>query len=90
MPYNKYGYNSTNPPVINCGRGCDSDEMGVMEACIMDEFGEDAYFGRNIGNDTCLKEYGALLRHRVEQLFPVEQLENLCTEQRSKRPTGKF
>lgn len=90
MPYNKFGYNSTNPPVINCGWGCDPDEMRVMEACIMDKFSKDTFFGRNIGSDNCLEEYAALIRHRVEELFPVEQLEQSCTEQKRKRPTGKF
>lgn len=90
MPYNKYGYNSTNPSSINCGWGCNPVEMGVMEACIRDKFSKDTFFGRNIGNDTCLKEYAALLRHRVEGLFPVEELEGLCTRQKTTRPTGEF
>lgn len=64
--------------------------MGVMEACIRDKFSKDTFFGRNIGNDTCLKEYAALLRHRVEGLFPVEELEGLCTRQKTTRPTGEF
>lgn len=89
MPYNKYGYNSTNPPVINCGWGCDRDEMEVMETCVMDKFSKHAFYGPSFGNDTCLKEYGALLRFRVEELFPVEELGSLCTEEKPKKPTGE-
>lgn len=90
LPYNRYGYSSTYPPTVSCNWGCDDDEMGIMEACTMDKFSGDIYSGRNMGSHSCFEEYACLLRHRVEELFPVEQLKNLCTEHNPKQPTGKF
>lgn len=90
LPYNAYGYNLTDPPKIDCYRGCDPKQIGPADACIMDKFSTDIYSGRNVGSDTCLEDYAVLIRHRVEELFPVEQLKKLCTNREFRKPTGNF
>lgn len=89
LPYNETGYNSTNPPYVDCNRGCDSNLMMLTDACVKDKFSTEIYSGRNLGLKTCLGDLAALLRHRVEKLFPVEQLKSLCNEQKPKQPTGE-
>lgn len=89
LPYNKHGYNQTNPPFIDCEWGCESFVMKPTDACVLDKFSENVYFGKNIGPTTCFSEYAALLRHRVEEFFPVDLLNSLCVDRQQQQPTGK-
>lgn len=86
--FNRYGYNLTNPPFIDCNWGCDSNGMSLTDACVIDRFGAEIYSGRNVGTYTCLEGYAALLRHRVEEFFPIEILNNLCIDRKPHQRTG--
>lgn len=90
LPYNRHGYNSTNPPIVHCDKGCDLYELESSDACVMDAFEAGIYSGQNFGTHTCLEDYAALLRHRTEKLFPVELLSSLCVDRKPRMATGKL
>lgn len=88
LPYNRNGYNLTNPPIVDCDLDCDLYGMDSTDACVRDEFDAGIYSGRNFGNHTCLEDYAAFVRHRVEKLFPVEILSRLCIDRKPQQLTG--
>lgn len=89
-PFNPNGYNKTHPAVINCEKGCKSSSTYSTELCLKDNFGQDEYNVQNNGTLTCVHDYAALIRHRVEKLFPIELMNNLCVDRYSKESTGEF
>lgn len=89
-PFNSNGYNKSNPAVIDCEKGCKSNRTYPMELCLKDNFSQDEYDVQNNGSLTCVHDYAALIRHRVETLFPIELMNNLCVERYSRETTGKF
>lgn len=91
LPYNSHGYNKTNPGVIDCGKGCKENRTFPIELCLKDQFSEDEYDVKNDnGTLTCVEDYAALLRHRVEKLFPIELLNTLCVDRFPRELTGNF
>lgn len=88
LPYNELGYNSTNPPAIDCQPDCVGSRLFLGDVCLIDTFTERSYYSNDIGSLTCIIEYGALIRHRIERLFPVELLNSLCVDRKSRVPTG--
>lgn len=88
LPYNRYGYNLTNPPIVECDLDCDLYGMDSTDACVRDEFDAGIYSGQNFGTQTCLEDYAAFLRHRVEKLFPIELLSSLCIDRKPQQSTG--
>lgn len=88
LPYNATGYSLTNPPVIDCQPDCEGSRLFLDDVCLKDTFSTQDYYSNNIGASTCAVDYGALIRHRTEGLFPVELLNNLCIDQKPQQPTG--
>lgn len=88
LPYNPHGYNSTNPPVIDCQPDCETGRMFSGDFCLMDKFSVRSYYSNGIGASACMIDYATLVRHRVEKLFPVELLGSLCIDRESHVPTG--
>lgn len=123
QPYNEYGYNQTNPGILQCDSGCEKpypetycksvcrqyrDERNCMRAqcnryeldqhsyCVTDAFGSNKYNHKDIidGKDPtavpafpCVSDYVGLVRHRVENIFPVALLDKLC-DRRPRKRTG--
>lgn len=76
--YNRNGYNKTIPATLDCEKGCNSNW------CLIDDFG-DTY---GVPPWSCPNDYALFLRHRVEQMFPVELLNDLCVNE--PEATGTF
>lgn len=95
IPYNQYGYSNSNPGISMCERGCNKPtsqtiiEQFFWGVCVVDEFGSDIYRDIHPKRD-CSEEYALLVRHRVEQMFPAELLNSLCTDEKQSKPSGKF
>lgn len=76
-PYNSIIYNA-----VECRKNCWSN------ICLNDPYSKDQYDGINIYRlDTCAKSYAALVRHRVEEMYPVAFIEKFCDVKQT--PTGK-
>lgn len=90
LPYNPNGYNETNPGEINCKKGCDLDRT-PNEFCLEDKFSNN-FLECSIKNGTsvCMEDYGKLIRHQVEKLFPIALLDKLCADRKPKIPTGNI
>lgn len=88
-PYNEYGYNETNSGILECDKNCEKPYFDASSVCLMDEYNVDSYYIPNYMHFTCMENYGLLVRHRVEQVFPVTLLNKLCKET-PKKPTGIF
>lgn len=86
LPFNEFGYNQTNPGAIDCVKAR-KDQMEI----IADTYGSNAYYvGIDEYTTTCIIDYVSLVRHRIEALFPVEQLKKMCVNRAPKKPTGNF
>lgn len=88
MPYNPNGYNKTNPGAIDCDKGCKWNKL-----CLKDEFSSEEFYVKITKDDKsmkCVHDYAALIRYRVEQLFPIELMSKLCIDQKSKQITGEI
>lgn len=90
LPYNPLGYNKTDPGAIECEKGCKANRTFPIELCLKDQFSDDEYDVKNNGTPTCVEDYAALLRHRVEKLFPIELMNNLCVDRFPSQLTGNF
>lgn len=66
-PFNRNGYNRT--AYLQCGKGCDGND------CLIDEFSAEKYT-RSL--DNCEIGYLQYLRHSVEELFPLDILNETC------------
>lgn len=88
--YNPNGYNQTSPGEIDCKKGCELDHA-PNEYCLEDKFSNNS-FECTIkgGKSVCVEDYGKLIRHRVEKLFPVDLLDKLCSDRKPKIPTGNI
>lgn len=78
-PYNANGY--TNSIFLNCERGCMPIDSDSKAECIKDNFSSSQYFASNYEQSECLKDYASLIRQRVEQMFPIQilnNIENMC------------
>lgn len=90
QPYNPHGYNRTNSRVIDCERDCSVERPNSENSlCLKDAFNEDDYYVANYLHPVCIVDYAALLRHRVEQLFPTEIMNKMC-DRKPPKPTGKI
>lgn len=85
MPFNAKGYNRTNPGAIDCAREPDGTQSNAF--WLRDEFGTDEYWV-NKEDSTCVEDYVALVRHRVEEIFPVDLLNKVCVDPKPNIPTG--
>lgn len=90
LPYNAQGYNKTSPATIDCERGCKSNQTHPSELCLKDKFSKDEYDEKNDGTLTCVQDYAALVRHRIENLFPIDVMSKLCVDRDPKKITGNF
>lgn len=89
-PFNRYGYNETDPATINCERGCELDEtFSETRICLNDTFSSGSSFLIENNETTCVSDYAGLIRHRVENLFPIDLLNGEC-DRTPKKPTGNF
>lgn len=87
-PYNSRGYNQLAHNTLHCSMGCHTPDSHKNSHCIVDEFSKMKY---NYGNTKCINEYTALIRHRMEEMFPVEIFTKLCGNgNRERRTTGKI
>lgn len=90
LPYIPNGYNKTNLGEIDCKKGCKLDRS-PDEFCLEDKYGNSSFECRiKNGTSVCVEHYGMLIRHRVEELFPIELLNKLCSERKPKKPTGSI
>lgn len=91
LPYNPHGYNRTNSGLIDCDRDCSLNRprmaIGDVVNCLKDAFSEDDYYVSSYLSPNCERDYAALLRHRVEELFPIDAMEKLCNR-KPQEPTG--
>lgn len=88
--FNENGYNETSPGEIRCERGgCSKPYFSPFASCLKDSFADDEYYVENYEVTTCIEDYSSLVRHRVEQMFPVQLLEDVCIEPKSREPTGQ-
>lgn len=85
MPFNEHGYNRTNPGSIDCARKPDDTQSNAF--WLKDEFGADEFWV-NKNDSTCVEDYAALVRHRVEEIFPVDLLGKVCVDAKPNIPTG--
>lgn len=87
-PYDENGYDDSN--ALSCDKGCVDDETVFKKnmMCLKDQYGFDEYLALNYSDPECLEGYAALVRERVEQMFPVKFYNELC--ERNSIPTGKF
>lgn len=81
LPYQTHGYGF----VIKCDKGCQPDVS--FSFCLRDNFNTDELFATD---PVCIIDYAALVRHRVEELFPIDVLKNQCTDRKPQVPTGDF
>lgn len=88
LPYNPNGYNDTNPGVIDCEIGCTNRILPVL-ICLKDKFGKEQFLMER-EDPECLLDYAKLIRYRIEELFPVELLNNMCGNREPRQPTGEF
>lgn len=82
LPFDSNGYNKQG--MLTCDKSCEQSN-GLV--CIKDELNVDEY---NAFDPVCLTDYPALVRYRVEEMFPVVLLNRLCGDQPPKTPTGNF
>lgn len=75
LPYRDDGYGIP----IDCAIGCQSRKS----ICLKDKFSKFELFSTE---PKCTIDYAALLRHRIEDLFPIDLLRNQCFEPQT--PTG--
>lgn len=85
MPFNEYGYNRTNPGAIDCLR--EPDETETNQFWLKDDFGSVEYWVNN-NDSTCIEDYVALVRQRVEEIFPVDLLNKVCVDAEPRIPSG--
>lgn len=85
-PYNSNGYNKS--VALECQKidGNRSFPPGHSGNGLWDEFGYQIPYHYN---QTCFREYASYVRHRVEELFPIQLLEKVCNYRRSNVPAGK-
>lgn len=96
-PYSPLGYNKNNDSdILHCYMGCDLPESEQNLHCLLDEFSEMKYSYKRANpqsqsiSNRCIREYTGLVRHRVEQMFPVDIFGKFCANTKTKRkPTGK-
>lgn len=82
----------------NCKRAqCNHYEMDQHSYCVVDGFGRNKFSHDNIINIKkplseqafpCVSEYVGLVRHRVEDMFPVSFLNKMC-DRRPRNQTGQ-
>lgn len=92
LPYNPHGYNRSNSGLIDCDPNCSLNRprtQGDEVVCLNDAFSEVNYYVSSFTSANCKEDYAALLRHRVEELFPIEIMNKLC-DHKPRKPTGKM
>lgn len=75
------------PSNIKCYNGCMNSTKKIRYICIKDEYGFNEYYIQAVYGTSCVKDYAALVKKRVEDFFPVEMLSSLC---KPRTPTGNF
>lgn len=92
LPYNKDGYNRTNSGLVDCERDCSANRPTAHDeyrGCLRDALSTVDYFISNYTSPHCTEDYASLLRHRVEELFPVDLMKKLCDREPVK-PSGNI
>lgn len=93
LRYNPTGYNRTLSGLIDCDRDCSLNRprfaIGDEVTCLKDAFSQDDYYVSSYLSPHCKRDYAALLRHRIEDLFPIDVMEKLC-DRKSKERTGNI
>lgn len=95
-PYHLRGYNEPDQNVLHCNIGCDMPASRHNAECLLDDFAIMKYnYGLFVApriRNRCIKEYTGLVRHRVEQMFPVDIFDQLSgpTSHPGRAPTGKI
>lgn len=85
IKYNENGYNQTSPGTLNCRKDSVHANRSIAAIILHDDFGVDDYYHDYL---SCATDYALLVRHRVEDIFPVELLNRLCVNPR--QTTGTF
>ncbi|XP_037042115.1 uncharacterized protein LOC119078623 [Bradysia coprophila] len=87
-PFNENGYNTE----LRIDEGCDGGWMEYYdthgEHCLYDDLNEVRYHYPANQAETAYVDYGSLVRHRVEEYFPMKTLKSLCVGATSKTKTG--
>lgn len=79
LPYSAHGYNAA----IRVLRGCPDDPYAI---CLKDKFSQSEYSATDANG---IIDYAALVRHRIEDLFPIDVVKTLCIDRQPQIPTGK-
>lgn len=94
-PYNRSGYNKSR--ILPCRKDCGPTPYYLASTCMTDDFGAieleaNPQRTRRIKpeiNDACWEGYTSFVRHKVEEMFPVELLDSLCKREKPST-NGKF
>lgn len=81
LPYREHGYGVA----IQCDIGCQPNVSFSM--CLKDKFSK---IELQSTDPVCIIDYAALVRHHVEELFPIDVLKTQCTDRKPQIPTGKY
>lgn len=86
MPSTKQDANQTNCEVIDCTYGCTGSRD---ETCLKDKLcGEKCNV--TISGSKCVQNYMRTVKQRVDELFPIDQLDKQCAKTKLQDPTGNF
>lgn len=91
IPYNDDEYNQNGSDELECERRCEgAKDKKSNKFCLKDLFGSIEY-QVNINETKCVKDYLALIRRRVDKLFPIDLMKKNCDDSlMTKKPTGEF
>lgn len=79
LPYTEHGYGVN----IRCDIGCRPDVS--FSFCLRDKFSAVELLGTD---PDCVIDYAALVRHHVEEMFPIDALKNQCSDREPQTPSG--
>lgn len=79
LPYSEHGYGVA----IRCDIGCRPDV--TFSFCLRDKFSTLELLGTD---PDCVIDYAALVRHHVEEIFPIDVLKNQCNDREPQIPSG--
>lgn len=82
LPYVKHGYGVA----IHCDIGCRPDVS--FSFCLKDKFSTVELLGTEASN--CVIDYAALVRHHVEEMFPIDVIKDQCPNRDPRTPSGNI
>lgn len=94
--YNSLGYDDENSGILHCDPGCIVTGYIEKIGCLVDQFGTEKYHFSIAGSQDsftigtrCISEYVGLMRYRMENMFPVALMDQVCIDSKPRKPNGK-